>query len=61
MAELPKVGIWAKEKLGALARYLDYYTKVLKNQIWCRTIYFDAFAGAGAAQIRTAADKQGPT
>lgn len=58
MAGLPKVGPWAKQKLAALERYLDYYTKVLKNQRW-RTIYVDAFAGAGAAQIRTAADKAG--
>jgi hypothetical protein len=26
------VGPWAKEKLEALGRYLDFYTKVLKNQ-----------------------------
>ena len=42
MADLPEVGAWAKEKLEALARYLDFYTKVLKNQRW-RTIYVDAY------------------
>lgn len=46
------VGPWAKEKLDALRRYLDYYTKVLKNQRW-RTIYVDAFAGGGRAVVRT--------
>ncbi len=51
MAELPEVGPWAKEKLDALARYLDFYTKVLKNQPW-RTIYLDAYAGGGRAVIR---------
>ena len=51
MAELPVVGPWAKEKLDALARYLDFYTKVLKNQPW-RTIYLDAYAGGGRAVIR---------
>lgn len=45
------VGPWAKEKLDALARYLDFYTKVLKNQPW-RTIYVDAFAGGGRAVVR---------
>lgn len=45
------VGPWAKEKLDALSRYLDFYTKVLKNQPW-RTIYVDAFAGGGRAVIR---------
>ena len=39
-------------KLDALARYLEFYTKVLKNQPW-RTIYLDAFAGGGRAVIRS--------
>jgi three-Cys-motif partner protein len=47
------VGPWAKDKLDALQRYLDYYTKVLKNQRW-RTIYVDAFAGGGRAVVRAA-------
>lgn len=51
MADLPEVGPWAKEKLDALARYLDFYTKVLKNQPW-RTIYLDAYAGGGRAVVR---------
>lgn len=52
MADLPEVGPWAKEKLDALARYLDFYTKVLKNQPW-RTIYLDGYAGGGRAVVRT--------
>jgi three-Cys-motif partner protein len=48
------VGPWAKEKLDALSRYLDFYTKVLKNQSW-RTIYVDAFAGGGQAVVRAEA------
>ena len=51
MADLPEVGPWAKEKLDALARYVDFYTKVLKNQPW-RTIYVDAYAGGGRAVVR---------
>ncbi len=51
MADLPEVGPWAKEKLEALARYLDFYTKVLKNQRW-RTIYLEAYAGGGRAVVR---------
>lgn len=47
-----EVGPWAVEKLDALERYLDYYTKVLKNQPW-RTIYLDAFAGGGRARVRS--------
>jgi three-Cys-motif partner protein len=50
-AKLPVVGPWAKEKLGALAHYLEFYTRVLKNQRW-RTIYVDAFAGGGQAVVR---------
>jgi three-Cys-motif partner protein len=54
-----EVGPWAKEKLQALSRYLDYYTKVLKNQRW-RKIYLDAFAGGGRAVVRAdqKADRQ---
>lgn len=48
------VGPWAKEKLDILERYLEYYTKRLKNQTQWKTIYFDAFAGGGRAQIRGA-------
>jgi three-Cys-motif partner protein len=46
-----EVGPWAKEKLEALERYLNYYTTVLKNQRW-RTLYVDAFAGGGTAKVR---------
>ena len=48
------VGPWAKEKLEALQRYLDFYTKVLKNQPW-DTIYVDAYAGGGRAVLRASA------
>ena len=51
MGGLPEVGPWAKEKLDALARYLDFYTKVLKNQPW-HTVYLDAYAGGGRAIVR---------
>ena len=51
MTELAEVGPWAKQKLDALARYLEFYTKVLKNQRW-RTIYVDAYAGGGRAVVR---------
>lgn len=50
--KLAEVGPWAEQKLSALAAYLDYYTTVLKKQTWCRTIFFDAFAGGGEATIR---------
>ncbi len=46
-----EVGPWAAEKLDALERYLDYYTKVLKNK-GLKTIYLDAFAGGGRARVR---------
>lgn len=59
MGELPEVGPWAKEKLGALGAYLDYYTKVLKNTPWWRKIYFDAYAGGGRAVVRRAAVEEG--
>ena len=50
----PTVGPWAREKLDALGAYLDFYTKVLKNQgHWVKsTTFVDAFAGAGRARLR---------
>lgn len=48
---LAEVGPWAKQKLEALERYLDFYTKVMKRQRW-RRIYIDAFAGGGRAAVR---------
>ncbi len=48
------VGPWARDKLDALGRYLDFYTKALKNQRW-QTLYVDAYAGGGRATVRTPA------
>jgi len=58
MTKKPKdttVGPWAKEKLDALGRYLNFYTTVLKKQgHWLHgTLYVDAFAGPGLSRIRT--------
>ena len=57
MSKRPKddsVGPWARDKLDSLGQYLDYFTKVLKNQRhWCKgTIYVDAFAGSGRSRVR---------
>jgi three-Cys-motif partner protein len=53
------VGPWAKEKLEALGRYLNFYTTVLKNQRW-RIIYVDAYAGGGRAALRAPAREATP-
>ena len=42
-------GSWTQEKLEILRRYLDAYTKALKNQRF-NLIYIDAFAGTGSWQ-----------
>jgi three-Cys-motif partner protein len=53
------VGPWAKTKLASLAAYLDYYTKRLKNQPWCRGTWFiDAFAGPGVSPVRRSEREQ---
>lgn len=56
------VGPWAGEKLNALGQYLNFYTTVLKKQgHWLRgTTFFDAFAGAGLARVRTRDPKSLP-
>jgi three-Cys-motif partner protein len=51
MRGLPEVGPWAKEKLDALRRYLEFYTTILKKRSW-RKIYLDAYAGGGRAVVR---------
>lgn len=51
----PEVGPWAKEKLDALGKYLNAYTKILRRQTQlCLKgyVYIDAFAGTGRAKIR---------
>lgn len=40
-------GLWTEKKLEILHRYLDAYTKVLKNQPFT-LCYVDGFAGAGS-------------
>lgn len=53
MTATKPVGPWAKQKLASLAAYLDYYTKRLKNQSWCKATWFiDAFAGPGISPLR---------
>lgn len=47
-----KVGPWAKDKLEALDRGLEYYTKRLKNQKQWLKIYVDAFAGPSLSEVR---------
>lgn len=48
------VGPWAKEKLDALAQYLNFFTTVLKKQgHWLKgTFFVDAFAGPGLSKVR---------
>ena len=42
-------GLWTRQKLEILRRYLDAYTTALKNRPF-RLIYVDAFAGSGSWQ-----------
>lgn len=57
-SELPKVGPWAREKLGRLDEYLRAYMKILAKQTWAKPVYVDAFAAAGQAEIRTSGPQQ---
>ncbi len=57
--ELPQVGPWARDKLERLGKYLAAYTRILSKQPWLEGyIYVDAFAGAGRAQVRSAASDE---
>ncbi len=56
-----KVGPWAADKLKCLGDYLSAYTTILRQQEWCKGyFYFDAFAGAGRAQLRKDHDADSP-
>jgi three-Cys-motif partner protein len=46
MARATFGGAWTERKLDVVRRYLELYTKALKNQPF-RRIYIDAFAGTG--------------
>ena len=49
---------WTKVKLGAIEKYLDFYTKALKNQNF-RLCYIDAFAGCGSIKIKNGDEIEG--
>ena len=44
-------GSWTIEKLEILERYLDAYTRALKNKSF-NLMYIDAFAGTGYLEMR---------
>ena len=44
-------GSWTGKKLEILARYLDAYTRALKNQPF-KLLYIDAFAGTGFVEFQ---------
>ncbi|HDZ22825.1 MAG TPA: three-Cys-motif partner protein TcmP [Phycisphaerae bacterium] len=46
-------GSWTEKKLQILSKYLEAYTKALKNQPF-ELIYIDAFAGTGYRELPTA-------
>lgn len=46
------VGFWAKQKLDALESYLIAYQNVMLNTRF-RTVFVDAFAGAGTYRVRS--------
>lgn len=51
MAQKPFAGAHTAAKLNKLEAYLKAYLNVFKNAQWAHKIYFDAFAGTGAAPI----------
>ena len=48
MLKLDKIGLWSEIKLEIIREYANAFTRIMKNQAWCRGYaYIDAFAGAG--------------
>jgi len=57
---LDKIGEWSKVKLEVIEAYISFYMKIMKapNQAdYFRTLYIDAFAGAGFNISREGGDK----
>ncbi|MBU4284832.1 three-Cys-motif partner protein TcmP [Patescibacteria group bacterium] len=51
--QFDEVGRWSEDKLSLLKKYLEAYTKIMKNQRWCKGYYYiDAFAGTGKPKAR---------
>lgn len=49
-----QAGIWTREKLDYLRRYLDIFTMAMKAK-WPERFYVDLFAGPGKCSVREAA------
>ncbi len=52
---IPEIGHWGLRKYHFLSRYLDQFTKSMREK-WPSIHYVDLFAGAGLARIRTTGD-----
>jgi len=51
--KIDRIGKWSEDKLDLLKKYLEAYTKIMKNRKWCRGYYYiDAFAGTGKPQAK---------
>lgn len=51
--KIDKIGVWSKDKLNILKKYLNAYTKILNNQKWCTGFYYiDAFSGPSIAESK---------
>lgn len=45
-------GIWAKDKLFYLQKYIDAFETAMRGKPWRRRIYIDLFAGPGKCMIK---------
>jgi three-Cys-motif partner protein len=61
MAEPESIGNWTEIKLHIIKEYAAAYTRILKEQSWCRAYaYIDAFAGPGTFVSREARERTIP-
>ena len=51
-------GVWTKNKLDVVERYLEAYTTLMKNQNF-NLCYIDAFSGSGELKIKTGEELDG--
>lgn len=51
--KIDEIGRWSEDKLDLLGKYLESYTKILKNWSLCKGFYYiDAFAGTGKPKAK---------
>ncbi|MFH0763804.1 MAG: three-Cys-motif partner protein TcmP [Candidatus Omnitrophota bacterium] len=56
LLEFDKIGMWSEIKLEIIEAYAKEYTKILSHQNYIKSVYIDAFSGAGVHKSKTSGE-----